>query len=108
MGALEDAQAEIEQARDEISKTEVRTELESIAASLQEMRDAEADEKTEGDVAFGGEEFTGTDASADHLQELESHLLKLAKEIDQEPAQDHLESAQGILATHRTGPQNDE
>ena len=101
MKPVEEAMTEIKQARSDVSQTDVRTELESITASLQQMLDAEDDEQTDAEVAFGDTDFTGAAPHADHLAELEEHLEKLAENADQEDVRNHLETAQQRIADYR-------
>lgn len=102
MKALEEAMAEIEQARSDVAHSDVRTELESITASLQEMLDTEAGEQTDAEVAFGDTDFSGAAPHADHLLELEKNLVKLAENTDQQGVGAHLETAHRKIANYRT------
>lgn len=108
MEALENAKAEIEQARSGVSDSDVRTQLESITTSLQEMLDTAAGERTDGDEAFGDTDISGAAPSDDNLLELEGNLDKLAENTDREDVQDHLENARRKVAAYRTELQDDE
>lgn len=108
MKALEDAMAEIKQARSDVEHSDVRTELESITASLQEMLDAESGEQTDAEVAFGDTDFSGSAPHEDNLLELEKHLVKLADNTDQRNVQNHLENANRKIAHYRTEQQEGE
>lgn len=100
MGALEDAIDEIEKAQVAIDRSDDRTKLDSIAASLVEMADAEAGELTAGDVAFGDTEFEGAASSSDNLAELEGALAGLAEDADAD-TRGHIEAARQQLAEYR-------
>lgn len=104
MNALEDAIAEIERARESVTDTEVRTKLDSINTSLQEMLDTAAGEETDGDIAFADSDVAGTAPTGDNLRELEENLLELAERTDHRPVRDHLEAAQRRVESYRTGP----
>lgn len=108
MEPLEEANAEIERARSAISDSEVRTQLESITVSLQEMRDSAAGERTDGDEAFADVDVSGTTPSDDNLRELEDNLTKLAENMDQEDVRSHLENAQRTIGAYRTELESDE
>lgn len=103
METLEAAKREIARARSSVSDTEVRTKLESITASLQEMLDAEEGEQTDADVAFGDTDFAGTAPDDDNLEELGDNLLELAENVDQQDVQEHLQAAQQQLLEYRSG-----
>ena len=92
---------EIRQARENVSHSDVRTELESITASLREMLDSAAGERTVGDVAFADSDFPGASPDPDDLRELEKNLRKLAANTDREDVRTHLESAQRKLSLYR-------
>jgi len=92
---------EIGQARERVQHTDVRTELESITTSLQEMLDAEAGEETDPDEAFAETPFQGAAPSPDNVEELETHLLKLAENVERADVRTHLEAAQRTLASYR-------
>lgn len=106
MGALDDAVAEIEQARGAIERPEIRTKLDSIAASLVEMTDTEAGELTNGEEAFSDVEFPGAAPSPDNLAALEGELADLAEDTTDE-ARGHLEAARQRVAQHRLGGKSD-
>lgn len=101
MGALEAAMVEIEQARATVDETDVRTKLESIATSLEEMIDTEAGELTDAEAAFGDTDFPGSAASGDNLEELEIHLADLAAKTGGESGV-HMEAARRQIASFRT------
>lgn len=100
MGALEEAIAELEQARNVVEPADVRTKLDSIIVSLIEMIDTEAGEPTDAEEAFADVDFTGTTASFDNLAELEGELAGLAERTNGE-AGDHLEAARQRIASYR-------
>jgi hypothetical protein len=102
MNALQEAMAEIEAARSDVTHSDVRTQLESITTSLQEMLDTAAGEQTEGDVAFANTEVAGTAPTDDDLLELERSLNKLVENTERESVQTHLENAHEKIANYRT------
>lgn len=106
MKALEDAMGEIHHARSDVSHADVRTQLESITASLQEMLDTEAGERTDGEVAFGDTSFEGTAPTGDNLSQIEESLRQLADNAEQEDVRNHLESARKKIAQYRTETQH--
>lgn len=101
MGDLDDAMTEIHRAQDGVSETDVQTELQSIAASLQELSDAEAGERTDGEVAFADSDFVGADPDEDTLQSLERQLDTLAENVDRDGVREHLRTARDRLAAYR-------
>lgn len=102
MGDLEDAMGEIDRARDGVDQPDVRTELDSIGASLQEMLDTEAGERTDADVAYADTDFAGAAPSADNLRQLEANLRKLAERADEGEVRDHLDAARQRIVAYRT------
>lgn len=101
MDPLEDAIAEIERAQESVTDTEVRTKLDSIDTSLQEMFDTAAGEETNGDIAFANSDFAGAAPTGDNLRELEENLLELAEKTERPEVRDRLEAAQRHVATYR-------
>lgn len=102
MEALQKAMVEIEAAKSDVSHGDTRTELESIAASIQEMIDTAADEPTDPDVAFGDTDFAGAAPRFDHLVELEQNLYELSENVDQDQVSTHLETAHRQVAEFRS------
>lgn len=101
MRELEDAMAEIERARDAVEKSEVRTRLDSIGASLEEMLDTEAGNLSDAEPALADTEFEGAAPYPDHLEELEANLRDQAEETDDGSVRDHLETARQRIAAYR-------
>lgn len=101
MRELEDAMTEIERARDAVEKSDIRSQLDSIGASLQEMLDTEAGNPTDAGPALGRTEFEGAAPYADHLEELESNLREQAEEAETTAVRDHLETARERIADYR-------
>lgn len=95
--------AEIERARSDVSHSDVRTQLDSVTTSLQEMLDTEAGEKTDAEAAFGDADFAGAAPNADNLRELEVTLDTLAENTDRGEVRTHLERARRRIAAYRTG-----
>lgn len=102
MRELEDAIADIDRAREGIDATDVRTNLDSIKASLQEMLDTAAGVQSDADAAFGDTQFDGAAPSADNLRELETNLRDQQTNADSEDVADHLERARERIERVRT------
>lgn len=100
MQRLGDAITEIERARDAVESADVRTKLDSIAESLNEMIDTAVGEETGDDEAFADASFAGAAASPDNLEELENALAGLAEDSTGE-ASGHLEAARRHIASVR-------
>lgn len=103
MNLLEQSMAEIDRAEEHVRKTEVRTKLDSIGASLQEMIDAMSGEETSGDVVLGDTETAGAAPSDENLEEVESNLLELAEETEDPDVREHLSTARLRVEKYRTG-----
>lgn len=105
MDSLKDAIAEVERAQDSVTDTEIRTKLDSINTSFQEMFDTAAGEETNGDGAFADSDFAGAAPTDHNLRELEENLLELAEKTERPEVRDHLEAAQQHVANYRTESQ---
>lgn len=103
MTLLDDAQAEIVQAEEHVTKTEVRTKLDSITTSIQEIEDAAAGERTDGDIALADSEVVGAPPRDETLQQVEENLLDLAEATDDADVREHLSNARLHVEKYRTG-----
>ncbi|MDG5776575.1 hypothetical protein VB773_22630 [Haloarculaceae archaeon H-GB2-1] len=92
---------EIDRATSAVSHNDVRTELQSISAVLQEVLDAAVDEPTDGDVAFADLDFEGSPANAATLTKIEDNLVELAANADDSIVQSHLATAQRAVERYR-------
>lgn len=100
MQELRDAVAELERASDAVEKTGVRTQLDSLAVSLDEMLDAEEGRLTDADEAFADVDFPGTPPYSDDIGEIEEKLRGLSKETTGD-AQRHIDAARRAVASFR-------
>ena len=100
MDGLREAVAELELAADAVEKTDVRTQLDSLAVSLDEMVDAEEDRLTDSDEAFADVDFPGTPPHPDDIGEIEEKLRGLSEETTGD-AQRHIDAARRALASYR-------
>lgn len=103
MSLLDDAKAEIVQAEEHVSKTEVRTKLDSITTSIQEIQDTASGSTTESDIALADNEVAGAAPTDETLQTVEDNLLELAEEADDVDVTEHLSNARLHLEKYRTG-----
>lgn len=106
MDRLADAMTEIEHAEETITVTEVRTKLDSIETSLQEMLDTAAGEETEGDIALADTAVAGSAPNDDNLRELEENLAELAEETDDPEVSTHLTAGRRHIKAYRTSHDN--
>lgn len=100
MVTLGDAVTEVERASDTVQRTDVRTQLDSIAVSLEEMIDAKAEQRTDSERAFGDVDFVGSAPHVAHLEEISEKLDGLSEETDDD-TQTHIDAARQIVTSIR-------
>lgn len=101
MNALEDAMAEIDDAEEDVQNTEVRTKLDSIGASLQEMLDTLAGDETSNEVVLADSNVSGAAPHDDHLEAIETNLQELAENADDPDVRKRLGRARRHVRNYR-------
>lgn len=101
MNALEDAMAEIDDAEEDVQDAEIRTKLDSIGASLQEMLDTLAGEETSNEVVLADSDVTGAAPHDDHLVEIETNLEELAENAEDPEVRKRLGRARRHVRNYR-------
>lgn len=100
MDELRVAIGELQSASEAVQKTDVRTQLDSLSVSLDEMVDAEEGRLTDSDEAFADVDFQGTPPQSDDIGEIEAKLRGLSEETTGD-AREHIDTARRALASYR-------
>lgn len=91
---------ELQSASDAVQKADVRTQLDSLVVSLDEMANTDEGQLTDSDEAFGDVDFRGSPPQSDDVGEIEEKLRGLSEETTGE-AQRHIDGARRAVASFR-------